>query len=113
MIVALASACGGDEKKDDGSGASEAECQTTREYFAREVWAPVMGQICIDCHAPGGIAPANGASFQLMPPGYPGFLEENFEAVQHLAKTKYEDTPIMLLKPLGRLDHGGGQVLDE
>lgn len=72
-----------------------------------------MGQICIDCHAPGGVAPANGASFVLMPPGYPGFLEENFRMVQELAKTKYGDTPILLLKPLGELDHGGGHVLEE
>src|SRR5690349_4140166 len=61
----------------DGGGptlvgdAGRAACTSTREFFARDVWAPVMGQICIRCHAPGGIAPANGARFQLMPPGYP------------------------------------------
>lgn len=90
-----------------------AECTNTREYFASQVWAPVMGQVCIRCHAPGGIAPASGARFQLMPPGYPGFLETNFNAVQDIAKTAYDGKSVVLLKPLGELNHGGGHVLDE
>jgi hypothetical protein len=97
----------------NGADATVAACQSTREYFAREVWAPVMGQICIRCHAPGGIAPASGARFVLMPPGYPGFLEANFRAVQEIGKTTYDGKSVVLRKPLGELDHGGGPVLQE
>jgi hypothetical protein len=106
-----AGGAGGDGTLSGDAGV--AACTSTREYFARQVWAPVMGQICIRCHAPGGIAPANGARFQLMPPGYPGFLEANFAAVQDIAKTSYDGTSVILLKPLGALDHGGGHVLEE
>ncbi|MBM4361888.1 MAG: DUF1592 domain-containing protein [Deltaproteobacteria bacterium] len=123
FLLALAlAACGGDDEKNKAGGGPGSggdggvpspECQSSRDYFAREVWAPVLGKICIDCHVTGGIAPAQGASFVLTPPGYPGFLEANFEEMRRLGRTTYDGTPILLLKPTGALDHGGGQVLVE
>jgi hypothetical protein len=119
LLVACSSgSVGGDGKAGDGAGGAggdggpSAECTSAKQYFVSEVWAPVMAQICIDCHAPGGIAPAAGASFELLPPGFPGFLDANFEEVKRLSKLTYDGTPLLLLKPVGKLDHGGGQVLD-
>lgn len=109
LFLAL-SGCGKGAKEDEETSA---RCDSTRVFFAQQVWAPIMGQVCIDCHGPGGLAAAKGASFQLQPPGYPGFLEENFKAAEAIANTKYEGTSVMLLKPLGALDHGGGHVLDD
>lgn len=107
LLLALATAaCGKQDKRSESE-----QCDSAREYFASQVWAPVMGKICIDCHGPGGLAQARGASFQLQPPGYPGFLDDNFKAAEQIAQTKYEGTPVMLLKPTGNLDHGGGQVI--
>ncbi len=117
--VLLISACKGSighksaasDASDGGAGPS-AQCTSAKQFFISEVWAPVMGQICIDCHGPGGIASAAGAKFQLLPPGYPGFLDANFEMVKHFAKLTYDGKSLLLRKPVGELDHGGGQVLD-
>jgi hypothetical protein len=115
VLAVLGVGCKGkvasDDAEDAGTGAS-AECTSAKQFFVSEVWAPVMGQVCIDCHGPGGIAQAAGASFQLLPPGYPGFLDANFDAVKAIAKLTYDGKSVLLRKPSGELGHGGGQVLN-
>lgn len=108
IATMIATGCAAKDKPSEST-----QCGSAREFFATEVWASVMGKICIDCHGPGGLAQAAGASFQLLPPGYPGFLDENFKAAQQIAQTKYEGTPVLLLKPTGHLNHGGGRVITE
>jgi hypothetical protein len=90
-----------------------ADCYSTRDFFADQVWSKGMGTLCVQCHEPTGSAAAKGAKFRLLTPVYPGFIEANLANIQGLAGYKYEDTPLLLAKPTGLVDHGGGTVLGE
>lgn len=90
-------------------GGSEEGCLTTREYFAQEVWAPLMSKTCIACHNPQGAAKATKLILQAS--SWPGYLDANLETVRNVASYEYDGTPLILLKPTGRISHGGGQVI--
>lgn len=95
---------------DDAGGKA---CVSTRTFFARDVWASYMSTSCFKCHSPDGVAVVkNGARFVLQPATYPGFLDENLAALREISKIDYEGTSELLLKPVGKMSHGGGQVLD-
>jgi hypothetical protein len=96
----------------DGTTGEPSDCYSTRDFFADEVWAKGMGTICLKCHDPTGVAAAKGAKFRLLSPVYPGFIEANLANVQSLAGYSFEDTPLILAKPTGKVDHGGGTLLD-
>jgi len=90
------------------SGCSSGDsCVSTREYFANEILSGAMKQ-CAGCHEPGGLASEKGAEFLLLPSTYPGFLDANLEAVREMAKNEYDGTPLLLAKPSGLTEHGGG-----
>ncbi|MBK8997965.1 MAG: DUF1588 domain-containing protein [Myxococcales bacterium] len=103
-----------DPGKSGGSGGTgqTGQCLSTREYFAEKVWAPVMAEHCLKCHAPDGEAVMEGAKFQLLPASYPGFLDANLEMAKKFAKTQYDGKSYLLFKPLGDIDHGGGVVFE-
>ncbi len=90
-----------------------AQCLSNRDYFAQKAWPVVFGKICISCHAPGGQAVEDDAAFHLLPANYPGFIEANLAAVTEMAKNEYDGTPLILAKPSGLTDHGGGTVIKE
>lgn len=102
----------GDGGADDGPGAS-GDCVPPRAFFAERVWAPVMSRTCINCHSPDGVATANNAKLQLLPSAYPGFLDANFESASLMARFAFDGESVLLQKPLGRIDHGGGVQLEE
>ena len=89
-----------DPGKTGGSGGtgSNGQCLSTREYFAEKVWAPVMGEYCIKCHAPDGEAVVDGAKFLLLPQSYPGFLDANLEMTKKYAKTQYDQKSFLLFE---------------
>jgi hypothetical protein len=98
---------------DDASGkktttGTNGQCLSNRTYFAQKVWAPVMSKICIKCHSPDGVATEENAKLLLLPESYPGFLDANLANVEELAKTQYDGMSVLLRKPLGEMDHGGG-----
>lgn len=107
--------CSGDSdpRRSGGSGGTgnTGQCLSTREYFTEKVWAPVLTEHCLKCHAPDGEAIAKGAQFRLLPSSYPGFLDANLEMTRQFAKTEFDGKSFLLAKPLGDLDHGGGDVL--
>jgi len=73
-----------------------------------------MGQTCTKCHTPDGPAVAEQkATFVLEPSSYPGFMDTNYSMLQEIAKIQYEGQSELLLKPLGKMNHGGGAVLEE
>lgn len=90
-------------------GGESSGCVSTRDYFEDTAWPQVLGQICTDCHTPGGQAGDGQARFELLPPGYPGFIDTNLERIRQFARMEYDGTSVLLLKPLGELDHGGGR----
>ncbi len=106
LSATLGSGCGG--SGDDG------ECVPTRAFFQEKVWSAFMGSKCTKCHTPDGTAVVDShAKLVLQPASYPGFIDQNLKVLQEISKTQYEGTSALLLKPLGKADHGGGKVLDE
>ena len=95
------------------SSQSGDDCISTQEYFVGEVWGPVMSKTCISCHAPDGQAALKNAEFVLLPSSYPGFLDANFENIRSIAGNQYNGIPLLLAKPTGQVEHGGGKLFDE
>jgi len=101
----LASGC------DEGSGD---ECQSARTYFEQNVWGTFMGTTCVKCHTPDGLAVADkGAKFVLQPPSYPGFIDANLKMLEDISRVDVDGTPIILVKPIGGNNHGGGEVIEK
>ncbi|MBK7829947.1 DUF1588 domain-containing protein [Nannocystis sp.] len=97
----------------DASTGEPVDCYSTRDFFADRVWAPLMSSNCAMCHEPTGVAAEKGAKFRLLTPVYPGFIEANIENIKSLAGYEYEGVPLLLAKPTGLVDHGGGVQLSE
>jgi hypothetical protein len=95
---------------EDAGGSDSPDCTPVRDTFLDEAWAPVLGRTCVRCHAPGGQAQENGASFVLLPAGYPGFVETNIAMVREMSRLSYDGQPVILMKPTARMPHGGGEV---
>ncbi|MCA9689670.1 MAG: DUF1588 domain-containing protein [Myxococcales bacterium] len=95
-----------------GDSSDEDSCVSTREYFANEILGGAM-KSCAGCHEPGGLASEQFAEFRLWPATYPGFIDENLENVRKMASTEFNGVPLLLAKPTGMTDHGGGKVLSE
>lgn len=85
------------------------ECQTARQQFAEQVWAPLMSTTCIACHNSQGAA--KDTKLILQNTSWPGYLDANFETVKAVAAYQYEGTSLLLMKPTGRISHGGGEVV--
>jgi hypothetical protein len=85
-------------------------CVSSREQFASQVYGKAL-QSCAGCHSPGGTADQKGAKFKIFRDTYPDFVSANLSSMREYAKLEAEGTPIMLQKPLGKRDHGGGVVL--
>ncbi|HEX2730631.1 MAG TPA: DUF1588 domain-containing protein [Polyangiaceae bacterium] len=86
-------------------------CLSNREFLATEAWPKVLGGVCSSCHGPGGTAVVQGAKFTLEPSAYPGFIDVNLQAVATNAELEVDGKSVLLLKPLGEREHGGGAVL--
>jgi hypothetical protein len=97
---------------EDGTTGEPVDCYSTRDFFADRVWAPLMAGNCAMCHEPTGVAAEKGAKFRLLTAVYPGFIEANVENIRSLKGYEYEGVPLLLAKPTGVVDHGGGMVLD-
>ncbi len=90
-----------------------AACAEGLTYLEQTAWPVVLGTNCADCHTPGGPALEEGSDFSLLPPGYPNFQQRNLENLARVAAYEVDDVSILLRKPLGELDHGGGQRITE
>ncbi len=101
----------GSEAGDVPGALGDDGCLSNREFLATRAWPEVLGSVCLSCHGPGGVAADASAAFQLQPAAYPGFLDVNLEQVATNAIIESGDVSVLLLKPLGELEHGGGAVL--
>jgi len=106
---ATAVGCGTTEEEE---AANAAACVSSREFFTSQVYGKAM-VACASCHTPGGAADQKGAKFRMYRDTYPDFVSANMNALRQYARIEVEDTPLILMKPLGQWDHGGGQVLRE
>jgi hypothetical protein len=84
-------------------------------HFADEVWAKVGATACLTCHKAGG--DAEDSKFVLLDPrkvqgkARDEVLRHNRAAFARMAAAKEKDQSRLLLKVVGGLDHGGGEVL--
>lgn len=99
------------DRNGNGSGAQDA-CVSTREFFIQKAWGEVFSQSCLKCHSTDGLAVDRGARFELFPPEYPTFFDANLQTLRALAETTVNGKSVLLRKPIGELDHGGGAQLD-
>ncbi len=88
-----------------------AVCQSNRQFFESQVWAPLMSQQCMKCHNGGGQAEEQGAKLTMQSAGYPNFLDNNLETLKAFSLERTGDKIKLLEKPIGGLGHGGGQVV--
>ena len=89
------------------------ECLRYDRFFEVEVWAKVGERACIRCHNKDG--EAADSKFVLTKPSDndddSARLVRNRDAFQDIAKATTGDQSRLLLKVIGELEHGGGQIL--
>lgn len=96
-------ACSGDEA-----------CISNRSFFEQKVWSSFMSTKCYKCHSTDGVAVAEqNAKFILQGASYPGFIDANLDNLKMIASIQQQGTSELLLKPIGKMNHGGGQVIQE
>jgi len=84
-------------------------------YFANEVWPKVGLKTCLECHKTGG--DAEDSRFILLDPllsrgeDQDRAMRHNRDAFGEMARIKAGDESRLLLKVVGKLKHGGKQVL--
>ncbi len=87
------------------------DCLTNEDFFEEQVWRPVIRPLCLDCHNPQGAA--QGTEMVFFRDAVPDAAAHNYEAFAHIAEFDRSGTPLVLLKPIGQLAHGGGVVIEE
>jgi hypothetical protein len=112
--LAAAALVGGVVLSGGASCKSSNDCQSTRSFFEQNVWSAFMSTTCTKCHTLEGIAVAdNNAKFVLQTSSYPGFIDANLANLTMVAGIQYQGTSELLLKPIGKMNHGGGVVIQE
>ena len=85
------------------------------EFFTNEVWAKVGAQTCLECHRAGGDAEESEFVLQdprrSLGPAQDEAMRHNRDQFARVARQKANDKPRLLLKVVGRLRHGGKDVL--
>lgn len=107
--TALAGSSAGCSSEEESGGEGSA-CVSTREFFTTQVYGKAMAT-CAGCHTPGGVADQQGAKFKMYKETYPDFVSANMASIRSYAELEVKDTPVILLKPLGQREHGGGAAL--
>ncbi len=93
------------EKADEG-------CVPVDRFFLKEVYAPALQSACESCHGPSGEG-ALKSDFVLYNRGRADYLQVNLKNIREAASIEQNGESILLLKPLGRIAHGGGVVIEE
>lgn len=95
----------------EGTEESEGLCTSTDQFFAEKVWAPMMSQVCYQCH--NGTGAASDTQFVLRASSEAGYLETNLNVVKQVAELERNGQSLILLKPTVKVAHEGGEVLHE
>lgn len=112
--LSMATACGpAPEPADTGPDIDDpapSECVDDTDFFRDQLWAEVLNVSCISCHTAEGLA--RETDLVLVTSAQPDYLAVNRAILGDLAGLERDGTSIILLKPLGEDDHGGGKILD-
>ena len=101
----------GDGEFKSGPPSSTEACVSSEQYFAEKVWAPVLSPKCVACHNPQGAAKGSGLVYRSSSEA--GFLGANLAVLRDVASLQKDGTSILLLKPTGEMNHGGGKVIEK
>src|SRR3954469_1101512 len=111
LPLLVAAALGAELKPYSGAGCAA----VVDEFFTEEVWGKVGAQSCLKCHKPGG--DADESKFVLHDPrrsqgqAQAEAMRHNLGAFTEMARLKEADQSRLLLKVVGKLKHGGEDVL--
>lgn len=98
----IVAAC--DDASDDLSKTGANGCESAEDYFSQKLYPSLLSQKCAACHVEGGAA--GGTRLVLEK----GDVAGAFEKAKALAKST-DGTPLLLQKPTGATQHGGGMVV--
>lgn len=93
----------------------QGDCIAVDKNFRDQVWAKVGRRLCLKCHHSEG--EASDSRFLLVDPTRESersrarSMAANQRAFQKMALQKSDGNSILTEKPLGNLDHGGGEIL--
>lgn len=110
-LVLLLAACDPDDGSGDPDAVVDTDCVDDAAFFAETVHPQVVQGHCMQCHTADGLAA--GSDLLFVSDARPDHLEVNRAALADVAGLQRDGTSIVLLKPLGQEDHGGGAVLSE
>lgn len=85
------------------------ECVSNEDFFREDVWNPILSSSCYACHNPQGQAHHTEMVFQNS--NQPNYLLNNMQIAENIASFEKDGVSLLLLKPSGAIDHGGGEVL--
>lgn len=113
LAVGLAAGCNKDAEDDTSKdGGPEPEvCLDDAAFFEQKVWTDTLQPVCLGCHTADGAA--RKSDLVLVPPTRPDHLEINRAVLENVAGLERDDVSIILRKPLGLDNHGGGKVLTD
>jgi len=91
-----------------------APCDDPSDAFYATIWPDLLQPQCSGCHNPSGLAgqasPPARLLFELN--NTSAALESNFENARMVALIDGQDESVLLEKPTGAVDHGGGERFD-
>ena len=90
---------------------NEPDCIGVDSFFAEEVWGKVGERTCLKCHNAEGDAAESKFVLQATLQDRTA-LEKNRQAFLRMAKAQENGKSRLLLKVCGKLEHGGGEVLE-
>ena len=90
-------------------GIDDGTCVDDARFFEEKVQGLVLTPTCSSCHHAAGAARDSDLIFA--PTAQPNHLETNRAMLTHIAGLERDGTSLLLLKPLGLENHGGGQII--
>lgn len=113
LTLATLSACAVEGRPAPGAPdptATPTRCVDDTAFFEQQVWGETVQPVCMGCHTADGAA--NTSDLVLVPATRPDHLTVNRAVLADLATLSRDGQSVLVRKPLGLDNHGGGQVLN-
>lgn len=92
-------------------GASDiGNCLPLSDYFAQQVWAPLMSTACVGCHSADGSAATT--RLVLQPGDDAATALSNFETVKRVAQLQRDQQSLLVVKATAQTLHWGGRIVE-
>lgn len=116
-LAALVGCHGGSADSDssgtdtDTDGQPGGTCPSDADFFATQIWTPILSKTCITCHNESGLA--KDTRMVLVQGDVEGAMDHNLAEAREVALVDEGGTSLLLLKPTNRAAdmHKGGEVV--